>query len=62
MHKMFFKTRAFLPKAAFLNLNVIHHTVIALKISIDKVGINFLQRKQNDKVRKNFLLSQNICN
>lgn len=28
MHNMFFKTRAFLPKAAFLNLNVIHHTYL----------------------------------
>lgn len=59
---MFFKTTAFLPKATFLNFNIIHHIVIALKSSIEEVGISFLQGKQNDKVRKDFFLTQNICN
>jgi len=44
MPKMFFKTRAFLPKAAFLNLNIIGHTVIALQSSIEEVGGSIFYR------------------
>lgn len=38
------------------------YIIIALKSSTGEAGINFLQRKQNDKVRKDFLLPQNIHN
>lgn len=38
------------------------YILIALKSSTGEVGINFLQRKDNDKVRKDFLLIQNIHN
>lgn len=59
MFKKFFKSEHFYQK---LNLNIIHKPVIAFKSSIEELEINLLQRKQNDKARNYFLLSQQIHN
>lgn len=59
MFKKFFKSEHFYQK---LNLNIIHKPVIAFKSSIEELEINLLQRKQNDKARNYFLLSQKIHN
>lgn len=62
MHKMFFKTRAFLQKTSFLNLVVIHHAVIGLESSTEEVEITFLQVELTHKVSKDFPLTRNIQN
>lgn len=64
----FLKPEHFYQKLLFWTLmSYIIHTlmsyiIIALKSSTGEVGINFLQRKDNYKVRKDFLLTQNIRN
>lgn len=62
MHKMFFKTRAFLQKTSFLNLVVIHHAIIGLESFTEEVEITFLQVELTHKVSKDFPLTRNIQN